>query len=193
LGFEKSHFSAIAGANLVGELCVKISLKFQHMKNIVFASLLLSLAACQSPQSPEGGDAAVANETLLQSNTGKLLNQGNLVAIHIITVEPKPNVTMDQVLDFYITKWAPAEAQYFGLKNTYFGKCLRGTGCTENKILMLTIFNTTADRDKYFKMDEGGNDLNELGEKAWAQFSPTYDSLMQLATIKEEWEDWMIK
>lgn len=167
-------------------------LKFQHMKNIIFASLLLCIAACQPPQPPDGGDAGAAKETLPQSNTGKLLYQGNLVAIHIITVEPKPNVTMEQVLDFYNTKWAPAAHQYFGF-HSFFGKCLHGTECAENKILWISFFNTAADRDKYFKMDEGGNDLNELGEKAWAQFAPTNDALQQLATIEDKWGDWLIK
>ncbi|MCF8244191.1 MAG: hypothetical protein K9J37_03575 [Saprospiraceae bacterium] len=162
------------------------------MKNIIFASLLLSLAACQSPPSPEGGDAGVANEALLQSNTTKLLDKGNLVSIHTITVELKPNVTMDQVLDFYNTKWAPAEEQYFGWKS-FFGKCLHGTECAENKLLWITIFNTAADRDKYFNMATGGNDLNELGEKAWTQFAPTNDALLQLATIQDDWADWVIK
>jgi len=115
-----------------------------------------------------------------------------LVSIHTITVELKPNVTMEQVLDFYNTKWAPAEEQYFGWKS-FFGKCLHGTECAENKLLWITLFKTEADRDKYFKMAEGGNDLNELGEKAWAQFAPTNDALQQLATIKDEWGDWVIK
>jgi hypothetical protein len=120
------------------------------------------------------------------------LQKGNLVSFHTITVELKPNVTIEQVLDFYNTKWAPAEEKYFGWK-TSFGKCLHGTECAENKILWITVFKSAADRDKYFKMDKGGNELNELGEKAWAQFAPTKDALLQLATIKDEWGDWMIK
>lgn len=75
----------------------------------------------------------------------------------------------------------------------FFCKCLRGAECAENKILMLMISNTVADRDKYFKMDEGGNDMNELGEKTWAKFAPTNDALLQLATVKEEWGDWVIE
>ncbi len=58
---------------------------------------------------------------------------------------------------------------------------------------MIMISNTEADRDKYFKMAEGDLDLNELSEKTWAQFAPTNDALLQLATIKEEWTDWVIK
>ncbi len=123
---------------------------------------------------------------------GQTIQKGNLVAIHTLTIELKPNVTMEQVLDFYNTKWAPAAEQYFGFK-AFYGKCLQGTECAENKLLQIVIFETEADRNKYFKMDEGGNDLNELGEKAWAQFAPTNDALLQLASIKDEWGDWVIK
>ncbi len=167
------------------------------MKNTFILLLFFSLAGCQqpavTPQTTQGEDANEALVKSLSDGPTISLQKGNLVSIHTITVELKPNVTMDQVLDFYNTKWAPAEAQYFGWKSTYFGKCLRGTECAENKILMITIFDTAADRDKYFNMATGGNDLNELGEKAWAQFAPTYDALLQLATIEEEWADWAIK
>jgi hypothetical protein len=124
---------------------------------------------------------------------GQTIQKGNLVTTRTITVEElKPNVTMDQVFDFYNTKWGPNADKYFGFK-CFFGRCIRGTECAENKIQMIVLFKTEADRDKYFKMAEGGNDLNELGEKAWAQFAPTHDALMQLATIKDEWVDWVIK
>lgn len=153
------------------------------MKNIVFGFFLLLLAACQqAPTNPAAANAPV----------GQTIQKGNLVSTHIITVELKPNVTLEQVLDFYNTKWAAAEDKYFGFKS-YFGKCIRGSESAENKIIMIGHFETEADRDKYFNMAEGGGDLNELGEKAWAEFAPTYDSLLQLATIKDEWADWVIK
>ena len=120
------------------------------------------------------------------------IQKGNQVGIHTITVELKPNVTMEQVLDFYNTKWIPDADKYFGWK-FYSAKCLRGTGCAENKILLISHHKTEADRNKYFKMAEGGRDLNELGAKAWAQFAPTNDALKQLATTKDEWIDWVIK
>ena len=132
------------------------------------------------------------SDVLLDQKKGQTIQKGNQVGIHIITVEPKPNVTMEQVLDFYNTKWIPDADKYFGFK-FYTAKCLRGTGCAENKILLISHHKTEADRDKYFKMAEGGRDLNELGAKAWAQFAPTNDALLQLATVKDEWVDWVIK
>lgn len=162
------------------------------MKNTFFLLLFFSLAGCQQPAvTPQ----PAANEALVKSlSDGPTisLQKGNLVSIHTITVELKPNVTMDQVLDFYNTKWAPAEEQYFGWKS-FFGKCRHGNECAENKLLWITLFKTEADRDKYFNMATGGNDLNELGGKAWDQFAPTYDALLQLATIKDDWADWAIK
>ena len=128
----------------------------------------------------------------LDQNKGQTIQKGNQVGIHTITVELKPNVTMEQVLDFYNTKWIPDADKYFGFK-FYTAKCLRGTGCAENKILLISHHKTEADRNKYFKMAEGGRDLNELGQKAWAQFAPTNDALKQLATVKDEWADWVIK
>lgn len=55
------------------------------------------------------------NETK-QKELGQTIQKGNMVTMHTITVELKPNVTMDQVLDFYNTKWGPDADKYFGLK-----------------------------------------------------------------------------
>jgi hypothetical protein len=141
------------------------------MKNLLFTTALL----------------LAANLTF-----GQTIQKGNLVAVHIYTVELKPNVTLEQVIDFYNTKWLPDAEKYFGWKG-FIGKCVRGTECGENKLLGIVHFKNEADRDKYFKMAEGGTDLNELGQKAWAQFAPTNAALEQLATIKSEWADWVIK
>ena len=128
----------------------------------------------------------------LDQKKGQTIQKGNMVGIRTITVELKPNVTMEQVIDFYNTRWIPDADKYFGWKFS-IGKCLRGTDCAENKLRLIVHFKTEAERDKYFKMAEGGRDLNELGAKVWAQFAPTNDALLQLATIKEEWADWVIK
>ncbi|MDX1941308.1 MAG: hypothetical protein SFU99_12200 [Saprospiraceae bacterium] len=123
---------------------------------------------------------------------GQAIQKGNMISVHIITIEPKPNVTVEQVIDFYNTKWLPDAEKYFGWKG-FIAKRVRGSEGTANKILTILHFKTEADRDKYFKMVEGGTDLNELGQKAWAQFAPTNDALEKLATIKDEWADWVVK
>jgi hypothetical protein len=165
--------------------------------SVVAALLVMAATATFTSCANSSGDTTqlLAKVDSLQNElkkVGQPIQKGNMVGISTITVELKPNVTIEQVLDFYNTKYAPAAEQYFGWK-CFFGKCLRGTECAENKILRIWHFKTEADRDKYFKMAEGGNDLNELGEKAWAQFTPTNDALQQLATTEEEWVDWVIK
>jgi hypothetical protein len=135
---------------------------------------------------------ADVSKTQPKSDYGQPIQKENMLGIHTFTVELKPNVTMEQVLEFYKTKWAPAADKYFGWK-CFFGKCVIGDKCAENKIIMIFQHKTEADRNKYFKMAEGGRDLNELGQKAWAQFAPTNDALKQLATVKDEWADWVIK
>ncbi len=124
---------------------------------------------------------------------GQNIQKGNLIGIHIITVELKPGVTMEQVIDYYNTKYLPAHAKYFVGVKGFIGKGVRGSSDTANKLALIWHINNEADRDKFFNMKEGGMDLNELGQKAWAQFTPVYDGLAQLATIKEEWADWLIK
>ncbi|MFN7119897.1 MAG: hypothetical protein ACK4TA_24090 [Saprospiraceae bacterium] len=123
---------------------------------------------------------------------GQAIQKGNMVSVHIITVELKPNVTLEQVIDYYNTKWLPDAEKYFGWKG-FIAKGIRGSASVENKLAFIFQIKTEADRDKFFKMAEGGTALNELGQKTWAQFAPTNQGLQALATIKEEWADWLIK
>ncbi|MDX2249417.1 MAG: hypothetical protein SF052_21720 [Bacteroidia bacterium] len=141
------------------------------MKNLVFTIVLLLAAGFALGQS---------------------LQKGNMISTHILTVELKPGVTLDQVVDYYNTRWIPDAEKYFDWK-MFIATGIRSSESIENKLLLIVHFNTEADRDKYFKMAEDGTDLNELGQKAWAQFSPTAQALDALATVKNEWYDWAVK
>ncbi len=117
------------------------------------------------------------------------LQKGNLISIHILTMELQPNVTMEQVFEFYHTKYFPAAKKHFGMIG-FIGQGVRGSISTDNKLVLIWHFKTEASRDKYFKAD--GN-FSELGEKAWAQVASINEELNKLATITSEWADWILK
>lgn len=122
---------------------------------------------------------------------GQAIQKGNMIGVHVMTVELKPGVTMEQVVEYYNTKYFPAAAKHFGFKG-FIGTGIRGSESIENKLMLIWHFKTEADRDKFFKAD---GSLSELGEKAFQQpeMQALDQELTKLATIKSEWADWVIK
>ncbi len=122
---------------------------------------------------------------------GQTIQKGNMIGIHIMTVELKPNVTLDEVVNYYNTKYFPAADKHFGFKG-FIGKGIRGASSVDNKLILIWHFKTEADRDKFFKAD---GSLSELGEKAFQQpeMQAVDQELTKLATVTSDWSDWVIK
>ena len=91
---------------------------------------------------------------------GQTLMKGNLIGVHVLSVELKPGATMDQFIDFCQKEYIPAsEKIYAGLK-LYIIKGVRGEH--KNSLGYIAQFVDEASRDKYYNADGG---LNELGKK----------------------------
>ncbi|MFN7119898.1 MAG: hypothetical protein ACK4TA_24095 [Saprospiraceae bacterium] len=142
------------------------------MKKILFTTVLLLLLA--------------ASFTF-----GQAIQKGNLIGIHVLTIELKPGVTMEQLVTFYNNKYFPAVKKHLGTVG-YIGSSIRGTMDIKDKLVLIWQMESPATRDKFFI--NSGFEWNELGQQALEKLKPVTEELDKLVTItKDEWADWLIK
>ena len=119
---------------------------------------------------------------------GQSLQKGNLVGLHIMTVNLNSGATMDQFQTFFISKVIPEyEKQFQGVKG-YLVKAVRGEN--NNSFGIVWLFDTEQSRDKYFSADGNPNDL---GKSAVEKVSVIEKELEKLGTYTTKFTDWVIQ
>lgn len=119
---------------------------------------------------------------------GQTLKNGNLLGLHIMTVQPKPGTTMDQFKTFFITSVIPAyEKEFKGVKG-YLVKGVRGENI--NSFATIWLFESEQARNKYFGADEKPN---ELGKAAIDKLSAVSKELETLGTYTTKYTDWLVQ
>ena len=118
---------------------------------------------------------------------GQTLQKGNLVGLHVMTINLDPDVTMNQYLVFYVNKYIPEFEKNFPGVKLYLIKGIRGEN--ENNFGRIYFFDSEEVRDKYF---ENGT-LNELGKSAFEKLQPITDELQKLGTYTSTYTDWIIQ
>ena len=118
---------------------------------------------------------------------GQTLQKGNLIGVHIVSVELKPGATMDQFIDFFNEKAKPVwEKAYEGM--TIFAlKGVRGEHM--NEFGMIVQYTDEAARDKYYNA-EGGS--SELGNKAMEEMAPINAEVEKIGTWTSTYTDWLV-
>ena len=127
---------------------------------------------------------------LLMAGTtfGQTLQKGNLLGFHVTTVELKPDVTMEQFQEFFISKFIPEiEKNRPGWK-AYPVKGIRGEN--ENSFGVIYVIKSEEYRDKYFNED---GSLNELGTATWEKLNPLLEELEKLGTSTSTYTDWIVQ
>ena len=119
---------------------------------------------------------------------GQTLQKGNLVGFHVTTVDLKPDVTMEQFQEFYISKVMPEFEKHFPGWKGYSVKGIRGEN--ENSIGMIYVIESEKHRDKYYNED---GSLNELGTATYEKLKPVLDELEKLGTYTTKYTDWVIQ
>jgi hypothetical protein len=119
---------------------------------------------------------------------GQTLQKGNLIGLHVLSIDLKPGVTLDQYLDFFNEKVKPAwEKAEKGMK-IFSIKGLRGEDM--NEVGVLVQYEDEATRNKSFNPDgspsEFGNKLNE-------EMAPINSELEKLGTYTSKYTDWIIQ
>ena len=119
---------------------------------------------------------------------GQTLQKGNLIGMHVMTINLDPDVTMNQFLDFFSNKAIPEIEKDFPGWNAYLVKGIRGEN--ENKFGLIYVIDSEDDRNKYYNED-GSN--NELGNSIMEKIQPIMTELSQLGTWTTEYTDWLVK
>jgi hypothetical protein len=118
---------------------------------------------------------------------GQTLQKGNLVGVHVLKVELKPGVTMDQYIEFFNEKIKPAwEKADKGMK-IYPLKAIRGENNDEAG--MIVIFKDEAARDKHYNED---GSISEYGQKVQDEIAPITAEAEKLGTWSSTYTDWLV-
>jgi hypothetical protein len=118
---------------------------------------------------------------------GQTLQKGNAVVTQVLNVDLKPDVTIDQWKEFFISKVIPELEKHFTGANAYLTKGIRGEH--KNSLGLIVVFKTKKERDKFFNEDDSRTDL---GKTAAENFSSVYEELAKLGTYTRTYSVWMI-
>src|SRR5690349_140180 len=100
------------------------------------------------------------------------LKSGNLIGVHVITVDLKPNVTMEEFTDAYKRDVLPQyEKNWPGLKGYLLKSFFRDS---RNQFAIVWLFETVEDRNRNFDANDRANDLEKA---ALAKVKPYEEKL----------------
>ena len=119
---------------------------------------------------------------------GQTLQKGNLIGMHVMTINLDPDVTMNQFLDFISSKIIPHYEKTMPGWKGYLVKGMRGKH--ENSIGMIWVIESEQDRNKYYNED---GSPNELGISMREKRQPIFDELNKLGTWTSEYTDWLVQ
>jgi hypothetical protein len=125
---------------------------------------------------------------LTNISLGQELKKGNVVATHIMVLELKTGVTLEQFTDFLTNKYIPAYEKIWKGWKAYPVKRIRGENT--DGFGMIVVIKSVKVRDKYFNKD---GSYSEFGILATECLRPLYSDLTKLATIKsDKYTDWLV-
>lgn len=120
--------------------------------------------------------------------TGQTLQKGNLLGFHVLKVELKSNVTIEQVKIFYTSNLIPEyEKQFPGVK----GYLLAGVpGESKNSFGLLWLFESQTTKDKYYNKDEVPT---ALGTSAIEKLHPINQERDKFGTFTSRYTNWLVE
>lgn len=108
---------------------------------------------------------------------GQTIHKGSLIGLHTSGTTPtlKEGVTMEDYVTFFTTKAIPAYEKAFPGIKMYLIKSLRGQD--SSSVGVIYMFNSDADRNKYFNND---GTMTELGKAAGAKLNDITKNLTSI-------------
>ncbi len=125
---------------------------------------------------------------LIDFSFAQTLKNGNLLGLHVMIIELKPNVTMDQFQTFFITRVIPAYEKEFKGVRGYLVKGVRGDN--NNSFGTIWLFESEQARNKYFGVDDTPNDA---GKAAIDKLNAVSKELEKLGTYTTKYTDWVVQ
>jgi len=118
---------------------------------------------------------------------GQALEKGNLIGLHVLSVELKPGATMDQFIDFFNEKTKPAwESIHEGMK-IFAIKRIRGE--SSNEFGLIIQFKDEASRNKSYNKD---GSLTDFGNKTQEKMAPILTEAEKIGTWTTKYTDWLV-
>ena len=119
---------------------------------------------------------------------GQSLKKGNLVGLHVMTINLASGATMDQFQTYFINNVIPEYEKHFQGAKGYLVKGVRGEN--NNSMAVIWVFDTEQSRDKYFGADGNPNDL---GKSAIEKVSVVDKELDKIGTHTTKFTDWVVQ
>ncbi len=118
---------------------------------------------------------------------GQTLMKGNLIGVHVISVELKPGATMDQFIDFFNKKVIPEWEKADKGMEVFATKGIRGENV--NEFGTIVQYTDEAARDKGHNTD---GTLTEFGNKVMEEMAPILSEWQKIGTYTTKYTDWLL-
>ena len=118
---------------------------------------------------------------------GQTLKTGNLVGIHVLSIELNPGVTMKQFQDFHLSTLIPEYEKNYPGWQLYLAKGIRGEN--KNTYGWIMVAESEKTRDKLYK-DNGS--LTEYGKVINEKMKPVLEEVEKFGKLKRTYTDWLI-
>ena len=124
---------------------------------------------------------------------GQTLQKGNVLGLHVITINLDPDVTYNQWKNVGLTKFIPAfNKQFQGDVKLYFAEVDRGDD--ENGASLIYVFKSVEVRDKYFTQDGTATELwNSNWENITQALTDDFNKLGTSSYTGRHYNDWVIQ
>ena len=119
---------------------------------------------------------------------GQTLKKGNLIGVHVVTVELKPDVTMEQYIKFLSEKYIPEFEKLYEGYHLFTMKGIRG----ENKGSIGFLFQLKDEATRNLYNNDDGSPT-DLGNQLWEKFKPVFSEMEKLGTWASDYTDWVIQ
>jgi hypothetical protein len=122
---------------------------------------------------------------------GQTVHKGSLLGLHTSTPNLKEGVTMEDYAKFFTSKAIPAYEKAFPGIKMYLIKSLRGQD--SSSIGVIYMFNSEADRNKYFNND---GTMTQLGTAASAKLSDIgkeFGNYETSSMAPDKYNDWLVE
>ena len=118
---------------------------------------------------------------------GQTLEKGNLVGIHVITIELNPGVTMQEFQDFHINTLIPEYEKYYVGWQMYLAQGIRGEN--KNRYGWILVAESEETRNRLYN-DNGS--LTEYGKEIREKMKPVLDKVEKFGKLNRTYTDWLI-
>ena len=122
---------------------------------------------------------------------GQTIQKGSLLGLHVITPTLKEGVTMQDYTNFVTNKFIPAYEKAYPDVKAYLLKSVRGQD--SSSIGVVFIFNSEADRNKYWNNDATMTELGKAADAKLSEIGKEFDKYQVPSNTPDKYNDWVVQ